>query len=58
MDRFDMLMIILEESLKKNGNQDLTVKHLLNMMKMVSRVEEDICIEMNEFQAECLNPNN
>ncbi len=57
MDKFNMLKIILEESLKENGNQELTVNHLLSMMERVEMAEEELCVQMNEFQSECLDPN-
>ena len=41
MDEFNLLIDILEKSIKKNGDKPLTVSHLLNMMKMVIRIEEE-----------------
>ncbi len=35
MDKFEMLMKVLQASIDKNGNQNLTVQHLLNMIKIV-----------------------
>jgi len=33
-----VLIDILEESLKKNGDKPITISHLLNIMKMTERV--------------------
>ena len=34
MDELDLLIEILEKSVKKNGDIELTNKHLLNILKM------------------------
>jgi len=42
MDRFDLLLNLVEASLEKNGDKVLTIKHLRNMMKMVNRKDAEI----------------
>lgn len=42
MDGFDLLLIVLEASLKKNGDQPLTVNHLKNIVKMVRKKQEEL----------------
>lgn len=34
-ERFDLMMELLEKSFEKNGDKTLTIKHLLNIMKLV-----------------------
>jgi hypothetical protein len=42
MDEFNLLIDLLEASIKKNGDKPLTLSHLLNMLKMVRRrIEAD-----------------
>lgn len=36
MDRFDMLLEMLEQSIKKNGDMNLTLSHLKNMIKKIN----------------------
>jgi|SanBayMetagenome_1026888.scaffolds.fasta_scaffold85367_2 ABC-type uncharacterized transport system ATPase subunit len=37
-EELEVLIDILEESLKKNGDKPITISHLLNIMKMTERV--------------------
>ena len=40
MDELSTLMRYLEISIKKNGNQALTLQHLVNIIKVIQREEE------------------
>ena len=35
---FEILKDILEKSIEKHGNQNLTIQHLLNMINMAERI--------------------
>ena len=37
-EEWEVLIEVLEESLKKNGDKPITISHLLNIMKMTERV--------------------
>ena len=37
-NEWEVLIEVLEESLKKNGDKPITISHLLNIMKMTERV--------------------
>ena len=37
-EEWEVLIEILEESLKKNGDKPITISHLLNIMKMTEKV--------------------
>ena len=37
-EELEVLIDILEESLKKNGDKPITISHLLNIMKMTEKV--------------------
>ena len=39
-ENYDILIEILENSVKKNGEIPLTNKHLLNILKLVSKQQE------------------
>jgi hypothetical protein len=41
MDRFDLLLNLLKASLGKNGNKELTILHLINMMEMVNKRSDE-----------------
>jgi hypothetical protein len=41
MKKWDLLLELLKDSLKKNGNKEITIQHLINMMKMVDRKIND-----------------
>ena len=38
----DILIDVLEKSVEKNGNIPLTTNHLLNILKMVDRMQKQI----------------
>lgn len=42
MEKWDLLLELLEASLKKNGNKEITILHLINMMKMVDDKSEEL----------------
>ena len=49
-ENYDYLIEILEESVKKNGEQPLTNKWLLNILKMAqSRIDNEDTLEYNDF---------
>jgi len=52
MERWDLLVELLESSLGKNGNIEITIQHLLNMMKMVDRKHEELEARITE---DCYN---
>jgi hypothetical protein len=37
-EEWEVLIEVLEESLRKNGDKPITISHLLNIMKMTERV--------------------
>lgn len=37
-EEWEVLIEVLEESLKKNGDKPITISHLLNIMKITERV--------------------
>jgi len=37
-EEWEVLIEVLEESLKKNGDKPITISHLLNIMKMTEKV--------------------
>lgn len=37
----EILIEILEKSLEKNGDKPLTVRHLLNIAKLVEKIQEE-----------------
>ena len=37
-NEWEVLIEVLEESLKKNGDKPITISHLLNIMKMTEKV--------------------
>lgn len=41
MNELDYILEILEESLKKNGDKQLTISHLINIIRMAKRKYED-----------------
>ena len=41
MDDFFILEEILEKSLEKNGDKPITISHLLNILRMIRRVQEE-----------------
>jgi hypothetical protein len=49
MERWDLLLELLEASLKKNGNKEITIQHLINMMKMVDRKIDDYDNEVEDI---------
>jgi hypothetical protein len=40
-ENYDILIEVLENSVKKNGEIALTNKHLLNILKLVSKQQDD-----------------
>jgi len=42
MEKWDLFLELLQASLKKNGNKEITIQHLINMMKMVDKQTEEI----------------
>ena len=42
MEKWDLLLELLQASLKKNGNKEITIQHLINMMKMVDNKAEEL----------------
>lgn len=49
MEKWDLLLELLEASLKKNGNKEITISHMINMMKMVNDKSEEL--SANEYDA-------
>jgi len=47
MDTIEIIIEILELSVKKNGEIPLTNKHLLNIMKMAIRREAEIDFQLD-----------
>ena len=41
-ERFDLLLSLLEASIKKNGDKPITINHLINLMKMVNRKQDEM----------------
>lgn len=39
MNRLEIFIDVLEKSLKKNGDKPITISHLLNIAKMVDKIE-------------------
>ena len=54
-DKFDLLKSLLEASIDKNGNMELTTQHLLNMMRMVDREYERISVLEQELDRILIN---
>ena len=41
-ERFDLLLSLLEASIKKNGDKPITINHLINLMNMVNRKQDEM----------------
>jgi hypothetical protein len=45
---------VLSKSIRKNGNQVLTVQHLLNIVNMIIEKEEKESLELDELLGNCM----
>jgi len=57
MNEWDELRNILELSIKKNGNQPLTVQHLLNIMKMIDKKISEENDDLYKLGWDCIDLN-
>jgi hypothetical protein len=48
MEKWDLLLELLQASLKKNGNKEITIQHLINMMKMVDNKAEELAAQIDD----------
>lgn len=42
MEKWDLLLKLLQASLKKNGDKEITIQHLINMMEIVDDKAEEL----------------
>jgi hypothetical protein len=61
MEELSLLKSVLIKSVEKNGNQPLTVQHLINIISIVEKQNEIAetreAIRIKQIYSECINPN-
>lgn len=51
------LLYVLEKSLEKNGDRNITLSHLINLIKFAEKLESKENQYLDELVIECTNPN-